>query len=66
MDNTQERDELVGEFIVIPAWKASGLVLETKPSMFGTEFSVDVLLQAHPDDEKPRWYRLEPWSYRVE
>ena len=56
----------VGEFINIPAWNTSGQVIKTRPATFGSDDAVEILLQRHPEDRRPRWYRLEPGQYRVQ
>ena len=55
----------VGDFIRIPAWRTEGQVIATRPPMMGSDDAIDVLLEARPDDTRPRWYRLEPNEFEV-
>ena len=53
------------DFITIPAWSVEGCVIDTRPAMYGSEEAQEVLVQAIPDDSRPRWYHLEPSQYEV-
>jgi len=57
----------VGDFIEVPAWQTFGMVHEVKASMFGSDESITVLLQEHPDQPTRNWryYRLEPSEYSI-
>lgn len=65
MPTTNRPTALVGEFVSIPAWNVTGCVINQRPAMFGTDAAVEVLVEAKPDDPRPRWYRLEPSEYEV-
>ena len=58
----------VGDFISIPSWQTFGMVHEVRPSIMGSDDSITVLVQEHPDQPVRNWryYRLEPGEYEVE
>ena len=56
---------LVGEFVYIPAWHVTGCVIAERPASLGSEAAVEVLVEAKPEDPRPRWYRLEPAEFEV-
>lgn len=58
----------VGDFITVPAWGVTGMVMNIKSSYIGPEGSIDVLLQHDVDEPSPiwQWYRLTPGTYTVE
>jgi hypothetical protein len=55
----------IGDFIEIPAWRVEGLVIDTRSPMFGSDDAQEVLLQESPNDNRPRWYRMEPGQFKV-
>jgi len=56
----------VCDHIAIDAWQTEGMVLAVRrPAAFGSADAIEVLVQTGPDDDRPRWYRVEPNEYRV-
>ena len=64
MANTQRAT--ADDFIAIPAWRVTvGCVLDERPATLGSDDAIEVLVQNGPDDNSPRWYRLEPDEYTI-
>ena len=53
----------VGEFIEVPMWRTTGMVIDTRPPAYGSDDVQDVLIQEGPEDERGRWYHLEPETF---
>jgi hypothetical protein len=59
-------DNLIGEFVRIPAWRVdAGQVIDQRPALLGSDDAVAVLVEIKCDDPAPRWYRLEPAEFEV-
>jgi hypothetical protein len=67
MTTIEHAADLMGEFIEIPAWKTSGLVIGQEATIIGAEGSVRVLVQERADQPVGRckWYHLEPGQYAL-
>jgi hypothetical protein len=50
----------VGDFVTIPTWRTTGMVLALTPAWSGPDGSFRALIQEHPKDDKGTWYTLEP------
>lgn len=57
----------VGEMIEVPAWQTCGMVMATAAALTGTEGSIRVLLQDHPDQPAHNWryYTLAPGEFEI-
>jgi hypothetical protein len=51
------------DFIEIPTWKTTGLVVSVKPAMTGNDSAVEVVLETEPDDPSPRTFTLEDGQF---
>lgn len=72
MTNTSTGSDLndrtieIGDFIHVPAWRTSGMVINTRPAMLGSDDAQEVLLETRCGDPAPRWYRVEPTEFRFD
>lgn len=58
----------VGDLIHISNWNAYGMVAEVKKASGGSYRAVEILLEAHPHQDRSKWrrFRLEPGEYRID
>lgn len=55
----------IGDFITIPAWRTTGLVIDTEATLIGSETAQRVLVQDRPE-AAGRWYTLELDQFEIE
>ena len=58
-------ESMIYEFITIPSWGVSGMVIDERPATIGGDNAREFLVQYNPNHEG-EWFRLEPGEYTVE
>lgn len=63
MSNTQ--DIQIGDFIEIPSWKMTGMIIEISNSLIGNDSDVMVKLQINPDKPRIKKMRLSNDEFKI-